>query len=508
MATNTPKLTLPKPDANDNFNRAAYNALIDAIDNNVGTKTQAAESHAADSVKHVTAEDKAAWSAKASTAVATQSANGLMPAADKLALDNAQKWKLTQDNGQAITPSSVDLNALTQPGEYDMPSSGVINLPPGVAPSGSAGILSVRKRGSVSITQTYYALDGSVYYRSTNTVGAFQPWDKLVDTPQLGSVLLGNKFVDQSNANFVGKVSGSTIANPHVGKKYAQTTLIPPSDSLWSEWSTINYSNASLLDGSSLSDSGLTPGRMSQQLFSFNLIEHVQRTYGLIPGVTTAEKVAWLKSNISKLTFNWFGFGSSPSGNKATMVMYDGTTWGILTNHTLGVITKLVGNILTPSFASRIDSNGFAHFLVHADASDGTTPSVINTDYAELNVELSTGIWNNTPAFTWINATYQNSWASFDADRALKYAKDEKGTVTLRGTIKSGTVGTATPVMTLPAGFRPLESSLSIPITVSGGIGELQIQSSGAVSIASASYGASPNPSTQAHIYVRFFAGQ
>ena len=31
MATNTPNFSLPKPDANDNFNRAAYNTLIDAI---------------------------------------------------------------------------------------------------------------------------------------------------------------------------------------------------------------------------------------------------------------------------------------------------------------------------------------------------------------------------------------------------------------------------------------------------------------------------------------------
>lgn len=41
MATNTTKLNLPRPDASDNFNRAAYNGLIDAIDANVGAKLDA-----------------------------------------------------------------------------------------------------------------------------------------------------------------------------------------------------------------------------------------------------------------------------------------------------------------------------------------------------------------------------------------------------------------------------------------------------------------------------------
>lgn len=321
---------------------------------------------------------------------------------------------------------------------------------------------------------------------------------------------MGNKLVDSSNANFVGKVSGSTTANPHVAK-YASsnfTSLKTPSEFL-SEFAG-GYASISNIDNSTATTSLTTNGGVAQHLISFNLIEHIQRTYGPIPGATTSDKVAWLKLNISKLTLNWWGFGSGVGGNKATIASWNITTssWGNHAQNSTGATGKLSKEFIVSEISNRLDASGFIYLLAYAESSDGTTPSVINTDYVELNVELSTGIWNNTPAFTWINATYQNSWASFDADRALKYAKDEKGMVTLRGTVKSGTVGTATPVMTLPAGFRPLESSLSIPITVSGGIGELQIQSSGAVSIASASYGASPNPSTQAHIYVRFFAGQ
>ena len=46
-----------------------------------------ADTHNADSVRHVTQTDKNTWNAKASTAVATTSANGLMSSADKTKLD-------------------------------------------------------------------------------------------------------------------------------------------------------------------------------------------------------------------------------------------------------------------------------------------------------------------------------------------------------------------------------------------------------------------------------------
>lgn len=506
MATNTPKLTLPKPDANDNFNRAAYNALIDAIDNNVGTKTQAAETHAADSVKHVTAEDKALWSAKASTAVATQSANGLMAAADKLALDNAQKFKLTQDTGIAKTlpGSSNDLNAVVDPGVYTIDGT-ALNQPPGY----TFGVLTHIVRHSTNYVQIFQQNGSGIIFTRAWISGRWSNWQRAVDGMSFVSSLLGNKFTDQSLANFIGKAAGSTTENPHTLKRYGYASLLPPTDSLFTEALQAEYNNMVSIEGTVAPNNTVLSTRYAQQVFSFNLIAHVERTYGTIPGTTTAAKVAWLNTNLSRMAFNWWGFGSSPAGNKATVSVFlvdTGNYAGANIIHTNTTTTKLAYGFT--QIVNKIDANGFVHFIAYAEPSNGTTPSVINTDYAELEVELSTGIWNNTPAFTWINATYQNSWASFDADRALKYAKDEKGTVTLRGTIKSGTVGTATPVMTLPAGFRPLESSLSIPITVSGGIGELQIQSSGAVSIASASYGASPNPSTQAHIYVRFFAGQ
>src|SRR5690606_21250337 len=49
----------------------------------------------------------------------------------------------------------------------------------------------------------------------------------------------------------------------------------------------------------------------------------------------------------------------------------------------------LLRKSMESSIPGTIDSNGFVHFLAFADASNGTTASRIETDYVELEVELS-----------------------------------------------------------------------------------------------------------------------
>ena len=48
MPDYTPKLNLPKPLGNENFNRANFNALVDAIDTNVGGAIENLSSAATD----------------------------------------------------------------------------------------------------------------------------------------------------------------------------------------------------------------------------------------------------------------------------------------------------------------------------------------------------------------------------------------------------------------------------------------------------------------------------
>ena len=56
---------------------------------------------------------------------------------------------------------------------------------------------------------------------------------------------------------------------------------------------------------------------------------------------------------------------------------------------------------------------------------------------------------------------FQNSWVNFGGTNAsLSYYKDSLGIVHLKGTVKSGTVGTT--IFTLPAGYRPQEAEIFV----------------------------------------------
>lgn len=59
---------------------------------------------------------------------------------------------------------------------------------------------------------------------------------------------------------------------------------------------------------------------------------------------------------------------------------------------------------------------------------------------------------------TWSQATLKNNWAQYsDASGTYvtQFGKDMVGTVVLRGIVSSGTVGTSTPIYTLPVTYRP-----------------------------------------------------
>ncbi|MFT4415327.1 DNRLRE domain-containing protein [Fredinandcohnia humi] len=220
-----------------------------------------------------------------------------------------------------------------------------------------------------------------------------------------------------TKADYVGKVAGSVTENPHVAKFAYGTTLVPPTDTTKSgETSATRYAELSTLDGVTAPNPQTANGVMAQYMFSFNLIEHVQRKYNFtIPGATTADKVAWLKANVIRITGKWHGRGSSPSGNKAYLKVWNATTnaydnWTV--SHTSANISELSINLRDGGIPanSGIDVNGFVHYLSHADASNGTTASRIETDFVELEVEVksgykaslnywhTSGVWGSTPS--------------------------------------------------------------------------------------------------------------
>lgn len=88
----------------------------------------------------------------------------------------------------------------------------------------------------------------------------------------------------------------------------------------------------------------------------------------------------------------------------------------------------------------------------------------------------------------WVAPSFTNSWVNFDAvnEETAGYRKQADGMVLLKGYVKSGTVGTATPMFTLPTGYRPLKTE-RFPVVSNGAFGYVQITTGGAVSLAAGS---------------------
>jgi hypothetical protein len=228
--------------------------------------------------------------------------------------------------------------------------------------------------------------------------------------------------------NFEWKVYGSTVENPHKAfnnnARTADTSLLPPSSFTGvMEDSQNAYNSINKLDGNvTPSISCLGDGAIAQRLFSFNLIEAIERFVGKIPAT---DKLAWLKNNINALTIRWHGYGTSPTGNKASLAVYNNTTstWVDTVNHTNGSVTQLTFTISGASITDRIDSNGFIHFLSYAEPSNGTVASTIYTDYIELETELKQNaqLWNPRFPIYEVDATeYPNILTTWDENEVMR----------------------------------------------------------------------------------------
>src|SRR6185437_1837558 len=130
------------------------------------------------------------------------------------------------------------------------------------------------------------------------------------------------------------------------------------------------------------------------------------------------------KANVAKLTCNWHGFGSGVGGNRAKLTeWYAGAykAWETTpTIHTSGVVSKLVRPI---NISNGIDDNGYIHLLAYAEPSDGATPSVINTDYVELEIELKPDAdFTNprVPLYEVTDESYNKILVDWDADEVLR----------------------------------------------------------------------------------------
>ncbi|QKE74781.1 hypothetical protein HPK19_19470 [Arthrobacter citreus] len=161
------------------------------------------------------------------------------------------------------------------------------------------------------------------------------------------------------------------------------------------------YSNLFVLDGSISQQSTTVNGAMAQQLFQFDLIQIIERSQGAAiwqGAATLAQKIVVAKNILTNVLVRWHGYASGPGGNKATVAR-----WPIsgvysaydLANifHTNGSITQLQIGSDVSSINSTLQNDGCLYYLTYANyASDGTTASVINTDYVKIDLTFNNPI--------------------------------------------------------------------------------------------------------------------
>jgi hypothetical protein len=280
-----------------------------------------------------------------------------------------------------------------------------------VTAAGDVSTITVANESALSVkTQLIDKQRTSTYKLATNEQDRFSldgTWsfadDTLANNGEIGwasSVISDSAGLFLETADFAGKIGGSQVVNPHI-MKYASagtpsTTLVTPTAATTVSLSQQAFYDGveTLSDGSTFMFSRLTSGEMAQTIFSFDLISLVERKYGISIGATTAAKVAWLKANVASVRLNWYGYGIVPSGNKATVNLWnnDAPSWTYYAAATSTASTPTLATKFTANAAPAIDASGFVHFIAYADASNGTLQSAINTDYVELEVGLPPSI--------------------------------------------------------------------------------------------------------------------
>jgi len=196
-------------------------------------------------------------------------------------------------------------------------------------------------------------------------------------------------------ADFVGKIAGSVVENPHLARNGALSALVVPPFTGFAEQGYLQIQTTS--DGQTRATATSVNGVVPQQVFSFNIVAEFEKAYGAVPSAdqTLAGKIAWLKSNLKSFIFDWTGYGSCPSGNKAYIDYWNviSSVWAFKNAGTQDTYSNTSSSPTLKEMNSgvidnKIDVNGFVHFLAYTDASDGVTPSTIYTDYVKLTMNF------------------------------------------------------------------------------------------------------------------------
>lgn len=316
----------------------------------------------------------------------------------ELALNGAQKFKITQDDGKSKTTSS-DLFLISDPGSYDVSRSvSSVDFPD----DHQAGILEVWKDSRFgTVIQRFTSTQVvnkpvEVYVRTVSTT-YYQGWTKISTSNDLMGMLSGSAQNISFSLSHGGKFSSSVFQCPHEAfttENYPSLNFITPDSTGKTELSTSSYQNMMSLSNSYTAFAGNTSS-IPQILLRYNVLEQLKRYIkGGIPGANTSEKIAFIKKYLSNLTLVVKGFGNTSDSNKMTIKFWD-SSLSIYSDTASVSSTSKFSNVLSLSTGlattNCIDSNGFVNILIHGGQSggDAVKGASLSIGFAELKVDFT-----------------------------------------------------------------------------------------------------------------------
>ena len=190
-----------------------------------------------------------------------------------------------------------------------------------------------------------------------------------------------------------GKIANSTVENPNSYSWGVVTTLAKPSD-LTLAPAQVNYNRVMALDSVSQNILQNANGKLTQACFFWNVLEVLKRELGekffTSRGAMDLASQVEITRNETTVQWNVWGNGSSPNGFSLTVAGWSAHTgvWSGQGVNTTASITKISNKTSTSNNKYFIDDNGFVNIAAYAEAADGVTNSVVNIDYANLEVTL------------------------------------------------------------------------------------------------------------------------
>lgn len=195
--------------------------------------------------------------------------------------------------------------------------------------------------------------------------------------------------------DYLNKIAGSDVENPNSFGSQNGESILKPSNS-WNIGNQTRYNALKELDGKTSYTASTLNNRFEQNLFSFNVLEIVKRQLGeeffLDQGaVSNSEQIELLKPKITNDRGNVYGWGSGSDGNKMSFAVWNvrWLNWSGTRSTTASTVTNI--NLPINNANEYIDSDGICRFIAYSNASDGTTASSLNIDYAnyQFTIELS-----------------------------------------------------------------------------------------------------------------------